>query len=117
MSTCMRKIILGVAVTLDGLIEGPNGEYDWCFTDQDYGMTPFLKRIDAIFFGRKSYEMMNSVEGAGPNPFGKKKGYVFSNTVPQNKYPGVEVISGDVKNKVDKIKSEKGLDIWLFGGG
>jgi dihydrofolate reductase len=34
----MRKVILQLAVSLDGLIEGPNGEYDWCFTDQDYGM-------------------------------------------------------------------------------
>ena len=34
----MRKVILGVAVSLDGLIEGPNGEYDWCLMDQDYGM-------------------------------------------------------------------------------
>ena len=28
----MRKVILSVAVSLEGLIEGPNGEYDWCFT-------------------------------------------------------------------------------------
>lgn len=28
----MRKVILSVAISLDGLIEGPNGEYDWCST-------------------------------------------------------------------------------------
>ena len=50
----MRKLILGLAVSLDGFIEGPNGEYDWCFTDQDYGMTDFFKRVDAVFMGRKS---------------------------------------------------------------
>ena len=44
----MRKVILGVAVTLDGYIEGPNGEYDWCMTDQDYGMTAFYDRIDTM---------------------------------------------------------------------
>gem|GEM_PF-5492867 len=32
----MRKIILNLAVSPDGYIEGPNGEYDWCFTDQDF---------------------------------------------------------------------------------
>jgi dihydrofolate reductase len=41
----MRKIILGLAVSLDNYIEGPNGEYDWCFTDQDYGMSDFFKRL------------------------------------------------------------------------
>lgn len=35
----MRKVILGVALSLDGFIEGLNGEYDWCLTDQDYGMS------------------------------------------------------------------------------
>ena len=53
----MRKIVLMLAVTLDGFIEGPNGEYDWCLTDQDYGMNYFLKRTDAVFFCRRSYEL------------------------------------------------------------
>jgi len=55
----MRKVILNLAVSLDGFIEGPNGEYDWCFTDKDYGMTQFLRRVDAVFFGRKSYELVS----------------------------------------------------------
>ena len=38
----MRKIILNLAVSLDGFIEGPNGEYDWCLNDQDYGLTEFF---------------------------------------------------------------------------
>jgi dihydrofolate reductase len=54
----MRKIILQVAISLDGNIEGPDGEFDWCFTDQDYGMVDFLKRVDAMFIGRKSYELL-----------------------------------------------------------
>jgi hypothetical protein len=45
----MRKVILQLATSLDGYIEGPNGEYDWCFTDQDYGLNDFFKRIDAVF--------------------------------------------------------------------
>jgi dihydrofolate reductase len=53
----MRKLIPGVAVSLDGFIEGPNGEYDWCLTDQDYRFSDFFKRVDTIFVGRKTYEM------------------------------------------------------------
>ena len=112
----MRKVILGVAVSLDGFIEGPNGEYDWCFTDQDYGMSEFMKRVDAIFFGRKSYDMMHA-PGApeGPSPWGKKKSYVFSNTM-KNKPPDAELVSGDIGDRVRAIKKENGKDIWLFGG-
>ena len=73
----MRKIILNVAVSLDGFIEGPNGEFDWCFTDQDYGMSDFMKSIDAILFGRKSYELMLKMS---KNPFPEKMKYIFSKT-------------------------------------
>jgi dihydrofolate reductase len=111
----MRKIILGVAVTLDGLIEGPNGEYDWCFTDQDYGMTDFLKSVDAIFYGRKSYEMMMKAGAEGNNPFAGIKSYVFSNTLKQST-SDFEVVSGNIKEEVKKIKSGPGKNIWLFGG-
>jgi len=109
----MRKIILGVAVSLDGFIEGPNGEYDWCFTDQDYGMAEFFQRIDTVFMGRKSYELTLTMEGGGGMP--SMKEYVFSNTLKKAK-EGTTILSGDIKQSIEKIKKEAGKDIWLFGG-
>jgi dihydrofolate reductase len=108
----MRKIILNLAVSLDGFIEGPNGEYDWCFTDQDYGMTAFLNRTDSILFGRKSYELMMSLD---KNPYPDKKKYVFSNTMNENG-GNFTLISGAMINTVKQLKQEQGKDIWLFGG-
>ncbi|HEU5289355.1 MAG TPA: dihydrofolate reductase family protein [Cyclobacteriaceae bacterium] len=111
----MRKVILSVAVTLDGFIEGPKGEYDWCFTDQDYGMKEFMKRVDTIFYGRKCYEMMMGFDHGGPNPYAKMKHYVFSNTRTKP-YEGTELISGDFVRQVMNLKNQYGKDIWLFGG-
>ncbi len=80
----MRKVILNVAVSLDGFIEGLNGEYDWCFTDGNYGMETFLNETDAIFFGRKSYELYIS---SFAQMWNDKKHYVFSNSLATaNKY-------------------------------
>jgi dihydrofolate reductase len=110
----MRKIILEVAVSLDGFIEGPNGEYDWCFTDQDYGLEAFCKRVDTIFVGRKTYEMSLGLEG-GIEGFPKFKEYVFSTTLSTVK-EGASLIRDNVKDAVEKIKNESGKDIWLFGG-
>lgn len=112
----MRKVILGLAISLDSFIEGPNGEYDWCFTDQDYGLNEFFKRVDTVFIGRKSYEMSFGAESNGGFEFPKMKEYVFSNTLKQIK-DGVTIVSGDIKTQVEKIKQEEGKDIWLFGGG
>lgn len=109
----MRKVILQLAVSLDGFIEGPHGEYDWCFTDQDYGMTDFLKQIDAIFMGRKSYEMMQAYEG--PNPWAGVKTYVFSNSL-KNVSADAQLVKGDFRQEVRSLKEQPGKDIWLFGG-
>jgi len=110
----MRKIILQVAVSLDSYIEGPNGEYDWCFVDQDYGMSDFFKRIDALFMGRKTYELSLAMEDHVPG-FPKLKEYVFSTTL-DNVKEGKSLIRGDIEKEVKKIKAEPGKDIWLFGG-
>lgn len=105
----MRKVILGVAVSLDSFIEGPNGEYDWCFTDQDYGLSTFFKRIDTVFVGRKTYEMSLGMEGGGAG-FPKFKEYIFSTTLDKVK-EGATLIKGDIKAEVEKIKKERGKDI------
>lgn len=108
----MRKIIYNLATSLEGFIEGPNGEFDWCFTDQDYGMTPFMERVDTILFGRKSYEVMLQFE-ADPYP-GKQK-YVFSRQL-QTTAPHTEVVHGELAATVRNLKQRQGQDIWLFGG-
>ena len=49
----MRKIVAALVVSLDGFIEGPNGELDWVETWED----PFdlLPQIDTCILGRKMY--------------------------------------------------------------
>ena len=110
----MRKVILGLALSLDGFIEGPKGEYDWCFTDQDYGLSDFFKRVDTAFIGRKTYEMTLGLKQEGA-AFPKLKEYIFSTTLTKVK-EGATLVKGDLKAEVEKIKKEEGKDIWLFGG-
>jgi len=108
----MSQVLLNLAISLDGYIEGPNGEFDWCFTDQDYGMTAFLARCDAIIFGRKSYELLLQYEA---DPYPDKMKYVFSNTM--GPMAGkTAVIHGSISEELAKIKQETQGDIWFFGG-
>ena len=76
-------------MSLDGFIEGPNGEYDWCPPPSKTEMDDFMDKIDVILMGRKSFELM------GPNAFPGKKVYVFSNTLKkaegENTYAGVTI--------------------------
>lgn len=115
----MRKLILGLAVTLEGYIEGPSGEYDWCFTDQDYGLSEFYSRIDAIFIGRKSYEIAQQYasenEGQIAPDMPHVQEYVFSNTLHTVK-EGAVLISENSMTEARRIKAQPGKDIWLYGG-
>lgn len=111
----MRKVILSLAVTLDGFIEGPNGEYDWCFTDQDYGITELVNRVDTIFMGRRTYELMMKMNDIGIEGFSKLKNYVFSTTLEKVSDEAI-LIKKNSKAEIERIKNEEGKDIWLFGG-
>ncbi|MEK4689201.1 dihydrofolate reductase family protein [Bacillus sp. FSL W8-1202] len=63
-----RRIILDLAVTLDGFIEGKNGEVDWCIMDPDMGFTDFFSRtqneIDnqAVFINDNILEEVNKLK-------------------------------------------------------
>lgn len=108
----MRKIVLNLTVSLDGFIEGHSGEYDWCFTDQDYGMTEFLASTDAVFCGRKSYDLLRSV---GDEILNGKKKYVFSRSL--EKVENDWILINDLEGEnISSIMDRPGKDIWLFGG-
>ena len=118
-----RKIILDLAVTLDGFIEGPNGEIDWCIMDDDMGFDDFLAGIDTIFYGRASYDMWGNhrpATDASPaevrlwESVHAKKKYVFSRQPKED--PRATYISSDIVAQVKAIRSQPGKDIWLYGG-
>jgi len=108
----MRNVVLNLAVTLDGYIAGPNGEYDWCFTDADYGMTNFLKSVDATVMGGKSYRLMIHY---GP-PYPEFTNYVFSRTEKETPFKNVVFVPDNIPTFVKHLKQKSGKNIWLFGG-
>ena len=108
----MRKIIVNLCCSLDFYIEGKNGEIDWCFTDQDYGMTEFLNRIDTIIFGRHSYVQLLEM---APDAFKDKSRIVVSKTLRSEEYDAL-IISDNIKEEIQNLISQSGKDIWFFGG-
>ena len=108
----MRKIVLNLAISLDGFIAGPSGEYDWCFTDDDYGMTGFMKSIDATIMGGKSYRLLLDY-GA---PYPELTNYVVSRTEVETPHSNVVFIRNNILSVVEDLKEKEGKNIWLFGG-
>ncbi|MFS0868654.1 dihydrofolate reductase family protein [Paenibacillus xylanilyticus] len=119
-----RRVILDLAVTLDGFIEGKNGEVDWCIMDSDMGFNHFLNQIDTILYGRKSYDLWG--EHTPENEYTDaekefwdmvhtKKKYVFSKTRNETNHKAI-YINDNILEEVIKLKNKPGKDIWLYGG-
>src|SRR3974377_2389597 len=52
----MRKVVLGLGISLDGYIARPDGSVDFLFMPKDFSMAPFFKTIDTAIMGRKTLE-------------------------------------------------------------
>jgi len=117
----MRKLSAGFATSIDGFIEGPNKEIDWIIYDKEQykELEKQWNRVDAMFHGRKTYEVALATLTASSkkqaNPFAHMKHYVFSNTL-KKVNEGFILVSGDIKRKVQEIKNEPGGEIAVFGG-
>ena len=107
-----RKIILDLAVTLDGFIEGENGEVDWCIMDPEMGFINFLNQIDTILYGRKSYDLWGqytpTIEDADAEKemwelVHSKEKYVFSRTQKGSDNKAI-FINENIPEEVNKIK-------------
>jgi dihydrofolate reductase len=118
-----KKVILDLAVSLDGFIEGPNGEIDWCIMDDDMNFDGFLASIDTIFYGRVSYDAWGNYQpdanasGAEQSLWKavhEKKKYVFSSQRREDR--NATFIKSDIAAAVSSVKNGEGKDIWLYGG-
>lgn len=110
----MRRIRYQVAMSLDGYIAGPKGEYDWIIADPEIDFGALWAEFDTFLMGRKTFETMGT---SGLGMFAGKKVIVFSRTLRQSDYPQVTIVADESTEMLASIKGERGKDIWLFGGG
>ena len=121
----MRKVVLGLGISLDGYIARKNGAVDWLSMDWDYDWTAFFKTIDVVLMGRKTWDValgMNPKQKSkkkskASNPYGEMETYVFSKTLKDSGAEGVRIVSGNLKEFIANLKAKDGKNIWLSGGG
>jgi dihydrofolate reductase len=135
----MRKIIAAIQTTLDGYIEGPNGELDWAMADDDATWEEafrMLDSVDACVLGRKMYPdyerywLAVLANPAGPLPLSGQAAtegeiayarwadgvphYVLSRTLDSVKWRTTR-IARDI-GAIRELKAQAGKSIYVVGG-
>lgn len=113
-----RKIILNLAISLDGYIASEDGGFDWIVgdgygivdTEEKHDFQKFVDEIDVVVMGRQCYE-----QGMHKD-YAKKTVYVATSQNLED-YDNVHFMSGDIVNVILEEKKKEGKNIFLFGGG
>lgn len=127
----MRKLILRMLLTLDGVAAGENGQIE----NVDYGdegswndIFNTLKTVDAMLVGGTSHKeyldywssvLTNPKADANERKFAeiaaRTPHYIVSRTLKKVDYPNASVLSGGVDGIAD-LKRQTGGDILMWGG-
>lgn len=112
-----RKIILYIATSLDGYIAKPNDDLSFLSIveqeGEDYGYADFIKTVDTIILGRKTYDwiMAHVPEYSHPD----RKTFVITRTARPD-IGNTRFYTGNLRDLVLQLKSENGKNIFIDGG-
>ncbi|MBO3442976.1 dihydrofolate reductase family protein [Clostridium sp. CCUG 7971] len=115
-----RKVILYIAMSLDGYIARKNGDIDWLCgdgsePDSDFGYKDFYEGIDTVILGKTTYDQVVNELSVGVWPYEGIDSFVFtSKDIENNK--DVKFIKEDICAFINNLKKREGKDIWIVGG-
>ena len=112
----MRKIIAYLATSADGFIARPDGDVAWLDRPRppdEYGMPAFLKSVDTVVMGRETWEAGQKLGGEIVEG---KRNIVLSRTLPAFAAPGAVVENVEPAELAQRLRSQKGHNVWLMGG-
>lgn len=109
------KIILNLAISLDGYIADEEGGFDWIVGDgsdilntkNKIDFDKFLEGIDVVVMGRNCYNQ---------NFHNEYKDVYIATSDDMEDYENYHFIKGDICKQISDLK-EEGKNIFLFGGG
>ncbi len=126
----MGKIVISTNVSLDGVVQDPDGEEGfrlggWFVQDggkdlEEWGKVEYAEALhtEALLLGRRSDEWFAarwlSKSGAWADRLNSLPKYVVSSTLQDPRWTNVTVLKGNVVDEVTKLKQELDGDIVVY---
>ena len=111
----MSRIRYIVAMSLNGYIAGPNGEYDWIVSDPEVNFAELWAQFDTLLMGRRTYDIARL--RLGEKAFSGIKVFVASRTLNAPEHPNIRILPNLTRSDLQDLRSQANKDIWLMGGG
>lgn len=112
-----RKVVLYISMSLDGYIATKDNELEFLSIVQkegeDYGYNDFIKSVDSVIIGRKTYEKV--IEMGYEYPHKDKDVYIITRTT-RPSIGTFQFYTGDLTLLVDRLKNQAGKNIYCDGG-
>jgi dihydrofolate reductase len=121
----MRHLINSTYITLDGVVEGPHlwpSLKGGASTEGDEVQTELLRACDIVLMGRRTYDVFAPAwSSRSGDPYSDRintmRKVVVSTTLTDPQWANTEVITGDVVDRVRRLKAEDGGHIVQYGFG
>ena len=119
----MRKIVSGLFISLEGVVEAPDQWHFPYFNDEmGAAVGELVAGADAMLLGRRTFEEFAAFwPSQGDEDFGgfinNVRKYVVSNTLTDPDWNNSTVISGDVTEQLRELKAQPGQNINITGSG
>ncbi|WP_026673786.1 dihydrofolate reductase family protein [Alkalihalobacterium bogoriense] len=113
-----RRVVVFIASSLDGYIATKDDSLDWLFNvegDGDNGYSEFYATVDTVLMGKRTYDWIIQ-HVTEEFPYKEKECYVFTSSN-QEHTEYTRFINEDIVDFTNKLKKQKGKNIWLVGGG
>jgi dihydrofolate reductase len=115
--TTDRKVILYISMSLDGYIATKDNSLEFLSMVQqegeDYGYNDFVKSVDAVIIGRKTYEKV--IEMGYEYPHTDKEVYILTRTAKPS-IGNFKFYTDDLSRLVNDLKSQPGKNLYCDGG-
>lgn len=107
-----------VGVSVDGFLARPDDSYEFLLVGDGppYGFEEFMKTVDALVMGRRTYEV---VRGKSPWPYGRETRVVVltsGEVEPPVSISKVETMSGEPAEVVSKLAASGAKNLYIDGG-